>query len=42
MSTESPSIVIARNMPSEWAAMGLLGAGLLGLVVRGRKKNLAN
>ena len=27
--------------PSEWAAMGLLGAGLLGLVVRGRKKNLA-
>jgi sugar lactone lactonase YvrE len=28
--------------PSEWAAMGLLGAGLLGLVVRGRKKNLAN
>ena len=26
--------------PSEWAAMGLLGAGLLGLVVRGRKKNL--
>ena len=24
--------------PSEWAAMGLLGAGLLGLVVRGRKK----
>jgi hypothetical protein len=28
--------------PSEWAAMGLLGSGLLGLVVRGRKKNLAN
>jgi hypothetical protein len=28
--------------PSEWAAMGLFGAGLLGLVVRGRKKNLAN
>ena len=28
--------------PSEWAAMGLLGTGLLGLVVRGRKKNLAN
>ncbi len=28
--------------PSEWAAMGFLGAGLLGLVVRGRKKNLAN
>ena len=28
--------------PSEWAAMGLLGAGLLGLVVKGRKKNLAN
>ena len=28
--------------PSEWAAMGLLGAGLLGLVVRGRKKKLAN
>jgi hypothetical protein len=28
--------------PSEWAAMGLLGAGLLGLVFRGRKKNLAN
>ena len=26
--------------PSEWAAMGLLGAGLLGLVVRGRNKNL--
>ena len=26
--------------PSEWAAMGLLGAGLLGLVVRGRKKKL--
>ena len=26
--------------PSEWAVMGLLGAGLLGLVVRGRKKNL--
>jgi hypothetical protein len=24
--------------PSEWAAMGLLGTGLLGLVVRGRKK----
>ena len=24
--------------PSEWAAMGLLGAGLLGLVVKGRKK----
>ena len=24
--------------PSEWAAMSLLGAGLLGLVVRGRKK----
>ena len=28
--------------PSEWAAMGLLGTGLLGLVVRGRKKKLAN
>ena len=28
--------------PSEWAAMGLLGAGLLGLVVRGRKKILTN
>jgi hypothetical protein len=28
--------------PSEWAAMGLLGAGLLGLVVKNRKKNLAN
>jgi hypothetical protein len=28
--------------PSEWAAMGLFGAGLLGLVVRGRKKKLAN
>lgn len=28
--------------PSEWAAMGLLGAGLLGLVVRGRKKHMAN
>ena len=27
--------------PSEWAAMGLLGTGLLGLVVRGRKKKLA-
>lgn len=27
--------------PSEWAAMGLLGTGLLGLVVRGRKR-LAN
>ena len=26
--------------PSEWAAMGLFGAGLLGLVVRGRKKTL--
>jgi DNA-binding beta-propeller fold protein YncE len=26
--------------PSEWAAMGLLGAGLLGLVVKNRKKNL--
>jgi hypothetical protein len=26
--------------PSEWAAMGLLGTGLLGLVVKGRKKNL--
>ena len=26
--------------PNEWAAMGLLGTGLLGLVVRGRKKNL--
>jgi len=30
----------AMPEPSEWAAMGLLGAGLLGLVVRGRKKNL--
>jgi hypothetical protein len=28
--------------PSEWAAMGLLGAGLLGLVVKNRKKSLAN
>jgi len=28
--------------PSEWAVMGLLGAGLLGLVVKNRKKNLAN
>lgn len=28
--------------PSEWAAMGLLGAGLLGLVVKGRKKKLTN
>ena len=28
--------------PSEWAAMGLLGAGLLGLMVRGRKKTLAS
>lgn len=28
--------------PSEWAAMGLFGTGLLGLVVRGRKKKLAN
>lgn len=28
--------------PSEWAAMGLLGAGLLGLVVRGRKKQQTN
>jgi hypothetical protein len=28
--------------PSEWAAMGLFGAGLLGLVVKNRKKNLAN
>ena len=28
--------------PSEWAAMGLLGVGLLGLVVKNRKKNLAN
>ena len=28
--------------PSEWAAMGLFGAGLLGLVIRGRKKKLAN
>ena len=28
--------------PSEWAAMGLLGTGLLGLGVRGRKKKLAN
>ena len=28
--------------PSEWAAMGLLGTGLLGLVVRGRKKKMAN
>lgn len=28
--------------PSEWAVMGLLGTGLLGLVVRGRKKKLAN
>ena len=28
--------------PSEWAAMGLLGTGLLGLVVRGRTKKLAN
>jgi hypothetical protein len=26
--------------PSEWAAMGLLGAGLLGLVVKNRKKSL--
>jgi hypothetical protein len=26
--------------PSEWAAMGLLASGLLGLVVRGGKKNL--
>ena len=26
--------------PSEWAVMGLLGTGLLGLVVRGRKKTL--
>jgi len=26
--------------PSEWAALGLLGAGLLGLVVSGRKKTL--
>ena len=26
--------------PTEWAAMGLLGTGLLGLVVRGRKKKL--
>jgi hypothetical protein len=26
--------------PSEWAAMGLFGTGLLGLVVRGRKKKL--
>jgi hypothetical protein len=42
-------ILIERNPsnnavpePSEWAAMGLLGAGLLGLVVKNRKKNLAN
>ena len=32
----------AISEPSEWAAMGLFGAGLLGLVIKSRKKNLAN
>ena len=38
----NPSGSSAVPEPSEWAAMGLLGTGLLGLVVRGRKKKLAN
>lgn len=38
----NPSNPGAVPEPSEWAAMGLLGTGLLGLVVRGRKKKLAN
>jgi sugar lactone lactonase YvrE len=36
----NPSNLGAVPEPSEWAAMGLLGAGLIGLVIRGRKKNL--
>jgi tripartite motif-containing protein 71 len=36
----NPNAGSAVPEPSEWAVMGLLGAGLLGLVVRGRKKNL--
>lgn len=38
----NPSNPGAVPEPSEWAAMGLLGTGLLGLVVRGRKKKLAH
>ena len=39
---KNPSNLGAVPEPSEWAAMGLFGTGLLGLVVRGRKKKLAN
>jgi choice-of-anchor C domain-containing protein len=38
--TNNPTNNNAVPEPSEWAAMGLLGAGLLGLVVRCRKNNL--
>jgi hypothetical protein len=39
--TSGPSAPSAVPEPGEWAAMGVLGFGLVGLVVRGRRR-LAN
>jgi len=36
--TSSPSAPSAVPEPGEWAAMGVLGFGLVGLVVRGRRR----